>query len=274
MTPKIGIPVSSSKTQYYLNQAYVNYVVEAGFHPVAIYPYRRHAVSEVVEECDGLLLPGGIDLDPIYYGEDNSNSMSVDPEKDDFERTMFHAFRNAGKPIFGICRGFQLIVREYLASFGNMEEDGVAEFLEHVGRHQQTTEQNLSRSIHQHWVNYLARGLYGAGPEEIQSMPVNSMHHQCLVVNFGSVKVKEGNKTEEHMVVTYGNFNMLAWTSRGLKDDAKTPYRVICEAVSIDDWGAPILAVQWHPEELQDVDLLRNFFDAYTKDEGAAGAVA
>ena len=54
---KIGIPVSKSKTQYYLNQAYIDYVVEAGFIPVAFYP--GHDPKAFAVECDGLILPGG-----------------------------------------------------------------------------------------------------------------------------------------------------------------------------------------------------------------------
>jgi putative glutamine amidotransferase len=62
---RIGIPMSESNTQYYINQAYVSYVVESGMSPVLITPGNN--VAEILELCDGLLLPGGIDLDPTYY---------------------------------------------------------------------------------------------------------------------------------------------------------------------------------------------------------------
>ncbi len=61
---------------------------------------------------------------------------------------------------------------------------------------------------------------------------------------------------------------MAAWTQRGLKvSKNKASTEVVCEAFRILKWGSPILAVQWHPEELRDLSLLQNFF---TK-EGAQG---
>jgi gamma-glutamyl-gamma-aminobutyrate hydrolase PuuD len=256
---KIAIPVTKSKTQYFLNQAYIDYLVEAGFHPVTVYP--GHNVAAVVKDCDGLLLPGGIDIDPIYYGYDNDSSYSVDPEKDEFERSFLKAFVAAQKPVMGICRGFQLIVREYIYQHDEMTEKGLMEFVEHINTHAQTTDQSLVRTIPVHWVRYVEKGLYQTGKAAVGDLPVNSMHHQCLVVNFGAQKVDN----VERRVISYGDFHMLAWTDRGLKEDKKAPHRVICEACSISGWGAPILGVQWHPEELRDIDLLRNFFNRNTK---------
>lgn len=250
---KIAILLSPSKTQYFINQAYVEFIKVAGYTPVLVSP--EHNAEEVAEMCDGLLLPGGIDVDPIYYGEDNWNSMSTDPVKDEFERVMFHAFRDAAKPIFGICRGFQLIAREYMHAVE--EAAGFLEFVQHVSFHQQTTDQSLVRNIPQHWVYYSQRAVYGIKSHSVVSMPVNSMHHQCLVADIG-------NTAAENPVLTVGSFHMAAWTNRGLKHDKNFPDRVICEAFRIVGWGAPILAVQWHPEELMDTALIQNFFDRAT----------
>ena len=59
--------------------------------------------------CDGLLLCGGGDIDPARYGQANQGSQPPDPVRDQAELELFHAFLQAGKPIFGICRGMQLI---------------------------------------------------------------------------------------------------------------------------------------------------------------------
>ena len=61
---KIGVPAATSKTQYYINKAYVQYVLEAGFQPVVIVPGSND--ETMLDMVEGLLLPGGVDIDPIY----------------------------------------------------------------------------------------------------------------------------------------------------------------------------------------------------------------
>jgi putative glutamine amidotransferase len=59
---------------------------------------------------DGLLLTGGIDADPALFGEAPLNeTVEVDPLRDRQERALFDAFFAAGKPVFGICRGIQML---------------------------------------------------------------------------------------------------------------------------------------------------------------------
>ena len=255
---KIGIPVSTSKTQYYINQAYVDYVAEAGYQPVLITPGCDVAIFAGL--VDGLIMPGGIDLDPIYYNEDNISSYAVEPEKDAFERELFHAVRELGKPIFGICRGFQLIVREYLLQDTDLEE--FLCFTPHVGDHSQTGSLQMGRTTPSHYVDYFVDTLYGLDPTVPYTMPVNSMHHQCLMINF-----------KDPDVTAIRGFQLGAWTVRGVKQDKKNPHAKLCEAFRIRGWNAPILAVQWHPEELRDYELIQNFFDNVQPQPAAAGAV-
>ena len=245
----IGVTMSESKTQYYINQAYIKYIKEAGMQAFAL--TKDNDINIAVNMLDGLVLPGGIDIDPIYYGEDNYSSYGVSPEKDEFERRIFHEFRKAGKPIFGICRGFQLIVCEYLIS--NLNLTKFLNFLPEISDHNQTNEQQLNRDTYLHFVDYIPQVLYNKGDKTVDNMPVNSMHHQGLIVDFG----KRG-------VICAEGFKMAAWTLRGLKTKSKKNTKentaVICEAFRILDWGAPILSVQWHPEELMDIELIHNFF--------------
>lgn len=251
---KIGIPLSTSKTQHYINQAYVTYVVNAGFAPVLI-PCEDGLQSSIyMNNVDGLLLPGGIDLDTIYYGEDNYSSYSVEPEKDAFERDLFRTALGFGVPIFGICRGFQLIAREFIA-----QTEGVGQFMDfttHISGHNQVNDQQLARDTAQHFVTCIPEVLYDQShlphrKGEPVRMPVNSMHHQGLLVDFR----KKG-------VIGIGGFNMCAWSTRGVKTDPKIKdsYPLLCEAFTIKGWASPILAVQWHPEELNDIALIKNFF--------------
>lgn len=58
---------------------------------------------------DGLLLCGGGDVGPSYYGQENCGSMGIDPARDEAEFALLDAFCTAGKPVMGICRGHQVI---------------------------------------------------------------------------------------------------------------------------------------------------------------------
>lgn len=66
-------------------------------------------VSALVSCFDGLILPGGPDVDPTNYGEEPQPRLGrTNYLKDDFEIALFKATLAAGKPIFAICRGLQI----------------------------------------------------------------------------------------------------------------------------------------------------------------------
>lgn len=265
---KIGIAVSSSSKapQYVINRAYVDYVREAGYQPVLIVPGTD--IRMFVGLVDGIIMPGGIDLDPIYYGQDNHASFIVNPDKDAFEREILHTARELGKPIFGICRGFQLIIREYMLE--NEEVHSHMVFEEDIEYHAQTADQKLTRNIASHFVDCRPDILYGTevpfgDVPEVSPIAVNSMHHQCLLVR---IEPRDN-------VFSISNFEMAAWTYRGINPGINGKRHVkVCEAFRINGWGAaPILAVQWHPEELRDIDLIQNFFGQTNAGLDQAGAV-
>lgn len=59
---------------------------------------------------DGLILQGGADVSPMNYGEEPADpEWQGDPKRDAYEMALIRAFLEAGKPIFGICRGMQLL---------------------------------------------------------------------------------------------------------------------------------------------------------------------
>jgi len=240
---KIAIAASKSKTQYFVNQAYVKYVADSGFMPIVVAPETMAAATKV---CDGLLLPGGIDLDPMYYDEDNIMSYSTDPDKDAFERALLREFVALAKPVFGICRGFQLIIREFLLATKEDEFNNWFTFYQNVNSHNQTGSLSVDRHIPTHYVSADMSGLYGE-PTKVKRIPVNSMHHQCLALadNGKAPKVLKKDLT------------VLAWTRRGFDKKDK---EIVIEAFRINNWPSKILAVQWHPEELSDTELLKNFF--------------
>ena len=61
------------------------------------------------EGCDGLLLPGGGDLEPWRYGQGNTASRGLEPERDRAELDLLGQFTAAGRPVLGICRGLQTV---------------------------------------------------------------------------------------------------------------------------------------------------------------------
>ena len=61
------------------------------------------------EGCDALLLPSGGDMEPWRYGQSNTASRGLEPERDTAELMLLERFTAAGKPVLGICRGIQVI---------------------------------------------------------------------------------------------------------------------------------------------------------------------
>ncbi len=114
---------------------------------------------------DGLLLPGGGDMDPSFFGQPNRGSVSIDRELDLRQLAALEAFLQAGKPVLGICRGIQLIN----VCFGGSLIQNLAE--PHIHR---TAKGDALHPASCPEGSLLAR-LYGR-----TSFTVNSAHHQAL----------------------------------------------------------------------------------------------
>lgn len=263
---KIALPIGIGKTQYQINIAYINYVAMAGYTPVLVTP--DNDVTEMTNLCDGLFLPGGIDIDPIYYGEDNAASFDTDVEKDDFERSLFAAFIEAKKPIFGVCRGFQLMARESLllhvpTSSAKKSAKRLVAYKQDIGSHAQTN-LSVAREQPSHFVLADMAALYGQETEGMRKIPVNSMHHQALCA--------ELNLEDLTTARTLGYIQILALTARGISTDSAKKGGVVVEAAQFNNWeGVKVVGVQWHPEELEDVALLHQFFGKPQGSEEDAG---
>ncbi len=80
---------------------------EVLFFPLIDSHERARRLLDVV---DGLLLPGGPDVDPSMYGESNEGYLwETEPERDACELLLVSAALERDQPIFGICRGAQLL---------------------------------------------------------------------------------------------------------------------------------------------------------------------
>lgn len=245
---KIGFLLGIGEKQYSINKVYAQYLANAGFEPVAISPV--NTIATMAEICDGLLLPGGKDLNPIYYGDDNRSSINVDPEKDAFERKALHIFKSAKKPIFGICRGFQLMVREYLFRHENIKQ---LRYAQGVAHHSLASSRDVERSIPTHNVIADMRILYGSDgyleSDDKTKIFVNSIHHQALLSTGG---------TKSEFIEKDDILEIAAATEFGVD---KLATHIIVEGVNIIWNGCRCAGVQWHPEELNDVKLIQHFFN-------------
>jgi putative glutamine amidotransferase len=249
---KIAIPTNTEDASIKLNKAYVDYVIGAGFTPVLV-PQSALKMDVYADMCDGLLLPGGKDIDPMYYGIDNDSSYGGDPEKDLFERALFLHFLAKKKPVFGICRGLQLIGYEFIVS--NLKQvDGNLVLVQHIGEHDRNNNLRVARHYPTHFVLARNRFLYGQTEKGWTKKPVNSMHHQCLHVNIAE-------KTVRNNIIVMDGIIITAFTRIGV--ESKTLGGVV-EGLVIPAWKTA--AVQWHPEELKDYALIQYFFSEGAKE--------
>lgn len=119
---------------------------------------------EAAVSCAGLLLPGGGDIDPALYGQENRGSRDIDRPLDEAQFAMLEAFLSAGKPVLGICKGCQILnVR-----FGG----GLIQHLSVSDTHAW----NEGDRVH------LCRSFSGSIMESLfgREFFVNSLHHQAL----------------------------------------------------------------------------------------------
>lgn len=199
-----------------LNSAYVTALESAGLVPLIVPPLASEAAAHaILERVDGLLLTGGEDVEPHFYGQPrSSNCGPANEERDRTEIALIQAAQSLRKPVMAICRGIQIL---NVALGGTLVQDIASEIPNEVGH-----------DAH-------------AGPRDAR------VH---------SVKIDEGSRVAEAIGATHITINSLHHQSvlevaPGLRITARAPDGVV-EAVESDspDWWA--IAVQWHPEEMND----------------------
>ena len=171
--------------------------------------------SEVAARLDGLMLTGSpSNLDPALYGQEVVDAPGpFDAARDAMTADLIRAMLDLGRPVFGVCRGFQ----EINVAFGGTLRRDMAASDELIDHHAPDEVDFNGMFDHEHRVD-LAPGGVLATAFGAQAATVNSVHYQ------GVDRLGEG-----------------------LAVEARAPDGVV-EAVSASVNGAPVLAVQWHPE--------------------------
>ena len=158
--PRIGITVHPRRGLEYFGP-YRRAVVAAGAEPVDLVPG-----TKMLPDLDGLLLPGGWDVDPSFYGERRDEKVGeTDKELDETELSMFRQARERHLPVLGICRGQQVI---NVAMGGSLVQHLEGHEVRALGR------SHLAHTIDVDPDSELGRA---AGEDKIR---VNSLHHQAV----------------------------------------------------------------------------------------------
>jgi putative glutamine amidotransferase len=218
-----------------VNAAYTKAVVAAGGVPLLLSPLMGPSLAaRALEGVDGLVLTGGEDVDPAWYGMDPSPLLSPPSrERDLFELALFAAARQRELPVLGICRGIQLI---NVAMGGSLYQDIPSE---RPGAVEHRPEGARDSRTHRVRLQPGSRAALALG---VATLSVNSSHHQAI------------RDLAPGLVAT-------GWTDDQLIEAAETPA------------GTPwLLAVQWHPEEMH-ADIRapeRGLFAMLVQEAGAA----
>ena len=224
--PRIGVSVNfmhadpdralfRGKTLQYVEERMVASVWRNGGVPIILPDLEETPNPEaLVEEIDGLLLTGGADVSPTTYGETPlQESWAGDAVRDAYEARLLARCIERARPVFGICRGIQLINAAMGGTLWQDIQTQVEGGLVHRDWHRYDQLGHPVRIAPQSWVSRCYDGA--------TDLAVNSIHHQSIA------RVAEG-------------FHATAWAPDG-----------VIEAIESTDPARRVTAVQWHPEWLE-----------------------
>lgn len=104
------VPGTISTTKAYVGNSYIEAVTASGGIPFVIPVTETALVSSFIEKIDGLILSGGQDVSPLFYGQEEVKETTISLlERDKFELALVKEALKQRKAIFAICRGMQLL---------------------------------------------------------------------------------------------------------------------------------------------------------------------
>jgi putative glutamine amidotransferase len=192
----------------------------------------KEDIDKFIDQADGVLLPGGNDVNTMLYGEERkSHTQPPHDERDMFELYLIERAMEKKLPILGVCRGLQIL---NVKLGGTLYQD-VQKEMDGSIRHDWHEENSepISRSLLVHPVSFDGNSrlhtLVGK-----DSVDVNSLHHQGIK-DLGKGLVASGHSPDG-----------------------------LVEAVEMPDYPY-LVGVQWHPEELYSTPVWKNFFDNFVE---------
>jgi putative glutamine amidotransferase len=225
--PTLAIPPGPKPPRFGINQSYVRALTAAGCAPVLI-PILNDddRLRAIYDRLDGIVFPGGADVAPHEYGEAPIDNVNViEAPRDRTELTLARWAFADDLPTLGICRGQQVL---NVALGGTLHQDlrnqGVT-IVEH------SDADGRVRNALLHRVR-LDPGSRLAQLIDETSIEVNSLHHQAVKSVAPQLKVT------------------------GTSDDG------VIEAIESDDRRF-LIAVQWHPEEIDDLPWVQRLFAGF-----------
>ena len=202
--PRIGITPCTRPDDY------VASIARAGGEPVVL--GNSDDAAAVVSSLDGLLLTGGLDVDPSLYGEAPHETTHTAPERDRFELPLSKAAMAEDLPIFAICRGVQVL---NVAGGGSLVQDIPSAVTSDLNHSVDVPKNHQAHPVKIVPGTRLAAAL--GAETDLETCPVNSRHHQSVA------------RVAPQFVVS-------AVSPDGVVEAIERPDRTFC------------VGVQWHPE--------------------------
>jgi len=205
--------------KFRLRSSYVSAIHKSGGLPMVGFPRSENpgCVDALLERVDGLLLTGGRDVHPLFFGEQPKPGLGyVFPERDEFEIALARRALELGLPVLGICCGIQVL---NVAAGGTLHQD--ISSLPHPSPVLHS--QKSARSTEWHSVAFEPGSQLAGVFKDLltnHSLNVNSLHHQAIAI------VANG------------------WVVSAVAPDG------IIEAVECPSQPFAV-GVQWHPESLE-----------------------
>lgn len=233
--PMIGVSgsIDREETKQFILRDYLRCLTEVGSIPLLLsMDMTFPELTACVQRLDGLLLAGGSDIDPLNFNESPINELGeVNPLRDKAEIALVSAFYKAGKPIFGICRGLQVL---NVALGGTVYQDLPSQYAGQDGippiAHQQTSPPRYASHRAVLETNSLLYRLTGEA-----TIRVNSFHHQAV------------RKLAPRL-------SACAHAEDGVIEAAE------------DESRAFVLGVQWHPERMAANDsVAKRLFEGFIR---------
>jgi putative glutamine amidotransferase len=210
--PNVNASAGGDLPGYLIHHTYFDSVASVGGLPVMLIPVPRQHVDDVLDRLDGVLIPGGGDIDPMRYADSrHETARGISEERDEFELEVALRAKALRMPVFAICRGLQIV---NVALGGALVQD----LQSHAGTDEHDIIGDAAYEPHSQALvepDCRIAAVLGPGLQDI-----NSIHHQAV---------------EE--------------LGDGLRVVASAPDGTI-EAIEHEDVDWPLLAVQWHPEFL------------------------